>query len=134
MSGPLLDRFDLRIEVNPPAPAMLLDGPPEEPTASVRRRVTRVRAMAQTRGVESNAALDRQQLDEVAPLSKGAKAVLRSALESGQLTGRGLTRVRSVARTITDLVDPEVELIDGDTIATALSLRTSPSSALGGVR
>lgn len=134
LSGPLLDRFDLRIEVKPPAPAMLLDGSPEESTAPVRARVARARAMARARGVESNADLTRQQLDAFAPLTGGAKAVLRAALESGQLTGRGLTRVRSVARTIGDLLDPEVEEIGGDTIATALSLRTSPTSALGAPR
>ncbi|MGF1597747.1 MAG: YifB family Mg chelatase-like AAA ATPase [Acidimicrobiales bacterium] len=132
LSGPLLDRFDVRIEVRPPAAHMLLDGPVEESTAAVAERVARVRGLAAGRGVNGNAALTSAQLDEHAPLTPAAKAVLRQALETGRLTGRGLTRVRTVARTIVDLLDPGRLEIDDETVAAALAMRALPVSVLGG--
>ena len=129
LSGPLLDRFDVRIEVCPPASHLLLDGPPEEPSGKVAARVARVRDAAKGRGYPSNAAIPSDRLDEVAPVTEAARAVLRTALEQGHLTGRGLTRVRTVARTIADLAEaPE---IDHDIVATALSMRATPTSVLG---
>lgn len=134
LSGPLLDRFDLRIEVRPPASHLLLDGPPEEASEIVAGRVAQARRMARERGIECNARMSRPELDEHAPLSGSAKTVLRSALEAGRLTGRGLTRVRTVARTVADLLEPGVEEISDEVVATALSMRTMPTSALGGER
>ena len=129
LSGPLLDRFDIRIEVCPPLPHTLLDGPPEEPSSVVARRVAAVRALAAERGIECNAAIPPDRLDELAPLTGPARAVLRSALEVGCLTGRGLTRIRRVARTIADLHG--VEELDHDVVSTALSMRATPTSVLG---
>ena len=129
LSGPLLDRFDIRVEVRPPSSHLLLDGPAEESSGAVAERVALVRAAAAARGFPSNAAIPPNQLDEFAPLTPAAKDVLRAALESGRLTGRGLTRIRTVARTIADLF--EVDHIDHDIAATALSLRACPSSILG---
>jgi magnesium chelatase family protein len=132
LSGPLLDRFDIRVEVRPPASHLLLDGPPEENSGTVASRVGRARAAAIARGFPSNAAIPANRLDEFAPLTAAAKDVLRAALESGRLTGRGLTRIRTVARTIADLF--EVDEIDHEVVATALSLRACPTSILGGTR
>jgi magnesium chelatase family protein len=129
LSGPLLDRFDLRIEVRPPAANTLLDGAGEESTAEVAARVHRARARARSRGVLANALLPPNRLDEVAPLTDGAKAVLRASLEAGQLTGRGLARVRTVARTLADLL--QVPVVDHDLVSAALSMRAVPASALG---
>ena len=129
LSGPLLDRFDIRLEVAPPAPHMLLDGPSEEPSAVVAARVHRVRALAAERGIPCNAQLPAARLDELAPLRPEARAVLRTALTAGQLTGRGLARVRTVARTLADLAGADD--IDEATISAALSLRAVPSSVLG---
>jgi magnesium chelatase family protein len=129
LSGPLLDRFDIRIEVRPPPAAMLLDGTREEASADVAERVARVRSLARERGVESNAMLTARQLDEVAPLTGSAKRVLQTALESNELTGRGLTRVRTVARTIADLLGADT--IDDEIVGSALSMRGRPVSVLG---
>lgn len=129
LSGPLLDRFDIRIEVRPPTAHMLLDGPPEESTAEVVDRVHRARRLARSRGVTCNALLRPDQLDEVAPLTPEAKDVLRAALEAQQLTGRGLARIRTVSRTIADLAGAEV--IDHEVVGSALSIRAVPSSVLG---
>ncbi|MGI9615509.1 MAG: YifB family Mg chelatase-like AAA ATPase [Acidimicrobiales bacterium] len=129
LSGPLLDRFDIRVEVRPPSPHLLLDGPAEESSGTVADRIERARSAAAERGFPCNAAIPAEQLDEFAPLTSSAKNVLRAALESGRLTGRGLARIRTVSRTIADLFD--VDEIDHEIAATALSLRACPVSVLG---
>ncbi len=130
LSGPLLDRFDLRVEVQPPAASVLLDGSGEEPSASVAARVADARRRAEERGVRCNADLPAQRLDEVAPLAAPARQLLRKVLEAGELTGRGLRRVRTVARTIADL-NGEGREISVDMIQAALALRSEPRTVLG---
>ena len=123
LSGPLSDRFDLRVVVHKPAVDDLLEGEPGEPSAVVRRRVAAARARALERSGKLNGALGHDELDEVAPLDREAKALLRSEIEHDRLTGRGYHRVRRVARTIADLAardDDRVMLAD---VTLALSLR-----------
>ncbi len=137
LSGPLLDRFDLRVEVTRPSVDDLLGHVPGEPSAAVAARVVAVRDLAVLRGVGSNAELPADRLDEVAPLTEAATALLEAALRSGRLSARGLHRVRRVARTIADLQGAPLE-IDAAHVAMALSLRVdgpavSPSTeALAG--
>lgn len=130
LSGPLLDRFDLRIEVRPPAARVLLSGEPEESTEQMADRVGNARTLAEGRGVRCNAELPVSALDEVAPLAPDAAAGLRLELERGSLTGRGLRRVRTVARTIADLqgLGPTIGI---DTVHAALALRSTPRTVLG---
>lgn len=130
LSGPLLDRFDLRIEVRPPSARVLLGGSAEESTVTVAERVLAARELAAARGVRCNAELPADQLDEVAPLSGEAADELRGQLERGALTGRGLRRVRTVARTIADLQGLG-RSIDGPTVQAALALRGTPRTVLG---
>ncbi len=130
LSGPLLDRFDLRVDVRPPTPAELLGGGPEESTEIVAARVARAREEAAARGVRCNAELPANRLDEVAPLTDGASAALRLELERGRLTGRGLRRVRTVARTVADLQGLGAR-IDVEIIRAALALRPMPRTVLG---
>lgn len=130
LSGPLLDRFDLRIEVRPPAAQVLLNGEPEEPTRVMAARVAEARARSEARGVRCNAELAAGLLDEVAPLSPQARSCLHAELERGALTGRGLRRVRTVARTIADLRGIDT-MIDAETIHAALALRSTPRTVLG---
>ncbi|MBW3579842.1 MAG: YifB family Mg chelatase-like AAA ATPase [Actinobacteria bacterium] len=125
LSGPLLDRFDLRIDVARPDPASLLAGPLGEPTAPVAARVSAARSLAAARGVRSNAELPPWSLDEVARLSAGATAMLERALRSGGLSARGLARVRRVARTLADLGEREGPLGEED-VCLALQLRAGP--------
>jgi magnesium chelatase family protein len=61
-------------------------------------------------------------LDAAAPLTDGATNVLESALRAGRLSGRGVSRVRAVARTIADL--RHERLVDAEHVALALNLRT----------
>ncbi len=130
LSAPLLDRFDLRIDIRAPDPMVLLDGPPEESTAEVAPRVARVRQLAAERGVESNAVMTAEQLDEFAPLAPSGRRALEQSLRKRSLTGRGLKRIRCVARTIADLED-ERRQVDDRAIVKALSLRANLGSVIG---
>jgi magnesium chelatase family protein len=104
LSGPLLDRFDLGIWVDPPEPTeVLLADHRGESTDDVRARVEEARERARTRGVSCNRQLRGSLLDRFAPLSDGAVALLRRRLETGTLTMRGAQRVRAVALTLQDL-------------------------------
>lgn len=103
LSAPLLDRFDLRVTVSRPDPGTLLGGPPGESTVAVAARVAEARRLARQRGVRCNAELPARRLDEVAKLSPAASTLLDFKLRSGTLSGRGLHRVRRVARTLADL-------------------------------
>ena len=127
VSGPLLDRFDLRLVVDRPAVDELLGGEPGESTATTLVRVRQARALAAARGVRRNADIPAHRLDELAPLSSGAAAILRRELELNRLTGRGLHRVRRVARTLAD-IDDAGPIIDEGLISMALSLRVEPAA------
>lgn len=122
LSGPLLDRFDLRVDVGRPGPAQLLGGSAGEPTAAVAARVRRARLRAAARGVRANADIPGSALDAVASLEPEAQALLADALGSGRLSARGLDRVRRVARTIADLADHDGPLTEGQ-VGAALQLR-----------
>lgn len=121
-SGPLLDRFDVRVLVSRPGVDELLGDTSGESTAAVRARVERSRERAIERQGFLNARLSGDDLERFAPLSDRARALLRRDLESGRLTGRGLHRIRRVARTLADREDG-IEVIDEERIAMALALR-----------
>lgn len=125
LSGPLLDRFDLRIPVDPPAAdAVLGIGSGGESSAVVRQRVAAARRRAADRGVSANRALDAASLDRHAPLRPDGRALLREALEAGSLSMRGAQRVRAVALTLGDLAGLEGPL-DASRLGQALSLRST---------
>ncbi len=134
VSGPLLDRFDLRVTVQRPHASELLCTDPGESSATVFERVCQARAIAVGRGVRANGKLSALQVEELAPLTAGAMSVLERALSENQLSARGLHRVRSVARTIADLAGHEGEL-SAEHVQTALMLRTQPlATGQSGVR
>ncbi|MEA3075350.1 MAG: magnesium chelatase family protein [Actinomycetota bacterium] len=121
LSGPLLDRFDLRIGVNRPDVADLLGGPSGESTQVVAERVTAARQRAQARGVRGNADLSGAALEAAVSLAPAANHVLEYKLRTGSLTARGLHRVQRVARTIADLM--ESEAVTEEHVCAALELR-----------
>ncbi len=123
LSGPLLDRFDLRIAVHRPDVAELLDGEPGESTADVAARVARARRVAIERSGMLNAALDESGLNEFAPLDAAATSLIRGEIERGRLTGRGYHRVRRVARTLADLAGEYQGEIGEARVAGALGMR-----------
>lgn len=124
LSGPVLDRFDLRVALARPDVGELLGGPAGESSAAVAERVARVRELASVRGVRANADLPANRLDEVAPLSSDAETFLERRLRSGTLSARGLHRVRRVARTLADL-DGAPPVVGAGHVAAALELRVA---------
>ncbi|MHB8594475.1 MAG: YifB family Mg chelatase-like AAA ATPase, partial [Acidimicrobiales bacterium] len=131
LSGPLLDRFDLAVSLARPDVSQLLGGPAGESTAIVAERVRVARLEANARGVRCNSELPSISLDEVAPLSSDASALLEHRLRSGALSARGLHRVWRVARTIADLGDGGL-VITEQHVAEALQLRAARDTLVPG--
>ncbi len=130
VSGPLLDRFDLRVHVDRPDPSDLVgaglspvgkEGPGES-TAVVANRVLAARVRARRRGVLSNGDIPGPRLDELAPLDPRAARLLETRVRQGVLSARGLHRVRRVARTVADLAGWAGRVREEDVYA-ALALR-----------
>lgn len=126
LSGPLLDRFDLRIDVHRPDPRQLLARDRAEASSLVATRVRRARDLAAARGVRCNGELSTSALERTSPLSAEAAALIERSLESGRLSARGMRRIWRVARTIADL-DGHDGAISAEHVASALHLRTEPS-------
>lgn len=127
LSGPLLDRFDLRVHVDRPSAAELFACQPAEDSATVARRVAAARELAAGRRVAVNVAITAASADGLAPLSDDARRLLIRAVESGRLSARGVHRVRCVARTVADL-DGHDGVLRAEDLATALALRAEPQS------
>jgi magnesium chelatase family protein len=128
LSGPLIDRIDITLDVPPVSAADLSLPSPSEGSAEVRARVAAARQRQQARyaalGLETvgtNAAAPSKTLETVAVLDKDGRSLIQSAAEKMQLTARGYHRVLKVARTIADL-DGE-ESIRRIHLAEALSYR-----------
>lgn len=122
ISAPLLDRFDLRVVVSRPETSTLLGGEAGESSVDVAARVARARERARERGVRYNAELPANRLDDVAPLSHAAAGLLEFKLRAGSLSGRGLHRVRRVARTLADLAGDGTTVTE-EHVCLALGLR-----------
>ena len=118
LSGPFLDRFDLRVMVSRLDGIELLAAEGES-SAGVRNRVMDARRIQRDRGL-LNRELGRDRLDAMA-WDEEARSLLAAAVDRWGLTGRGWDRVRRVARTIADL--DRSEPVGGDHVAEALSLR-----------
>jgi magnesium chelatase family protein len=116
----------LRVDVQRGDPLALLHARPAESTADIAARVMVARDLAARRGVRCNAELTPTALDRWAPMAPPAIAVLEGALRKGTLSGRGLYRVRRVARTVADLAGRDGPLSEQD-IQTALELRSEPA-------
>jgi len=129
LSGPLLDRFDLRVNVHRPGVDELLSHQPAEASAAVADRVAAARLLALERQGCLNRELSGAQLDEFAQLGDSGRAVLRHELEHGRLSARGYYRIRRVARTIGDL-NRCGRVVDTDAVHLALGLRSAFTKAL----
>ncbi|HUY86851.1 MAG TPA: YifB family Mg chelatase-like AAA ATPase [Acidimicrobiales bacterium] len=122
LSGPLMDRFDMRVPLLRPLPEELMSKTASEPTSSVLERVERARRMALCRSGFVNGNLPPKLLETVAPLSMKAEALLLRKLVSGSLSARGMVRLRRVARTIADL-EGTSDSVEEHHIAEAIELR-----------
>lgn len=127
LSGPLLDRFDMMIDV-PDVPTLdMLATKQGEPTAEVAARVARARTIQKQRfenrnlPMRINAELQGEILQEMVSLASDANALLENATEKMRLSMRGYTRVLRVARTIADLAGNE--RVETAHVAEAISYR-----------
>jgi len=124
ISGPLLDRFDLRVRVPRLAPDELVRAPPGEATAAVAARVARARSAAVARQGRPNAWLAGGALERHAALDDEGRRLLARAAVTGSVSARGADRLRRVARTLADLAGaPRVEARH---LAEALAYRVEP--------
>jgi magnesium chelatase family protein len=103
LSGPLLDRIDLHVDVPALPYQELAHAAPGESSATVRARVAAARERQQTRGPHWNARLPAGELARVAPLDPAGHALLERAVGKLGLSARAITRIRRVARTIADI-------------------------------
>ncbi len=126
LSGPLLDRIDLRMRVPRLTKHELMGSDAGEPSAAVRARVEEARERQRRRcaaaGARCNAQLPGPVIRREALLSAEAEALLARAVDAMALTGRGFDRALKVARTIADLA--RVDRIGSEHLAEALSYRT----------
>jgi magnesium chelatase family protein len=125
VSGPLLDRIDLHVEVLAVSAADLVLPPPAEGSAEVAARVAAARAIQTARyageGVRTNAEADGPLLDAVATPDEPGRKLLAQAAEAMRLSARGFHRVLRVSRTIADLAGQET--VGRSHVAEALSYR-----------
>jgi magnesium chelatase family protein len=103
LSGPLVDRIDLHVEVAALPYRALAAESPGEPSAAVRARVVAAREVQRRRGASWNARLPAAELRACAPLDADGHRLLEASVARFGLSARALTRVRRVARTIADL-------------------------------
>ena len=112
ISGPLLDRIDLQIEITPLSFDELSRQAPGESSATIRERVVRARRIQEQRyaeqeGVHCNAQMTSKLLREYASLDDVGTEMLRAAMSRLQLSARAYDRILRVARTIADLEGQE---------------------------
>ena len=107
LSGPLLGRIDLHVEVPQLPAADLLNAPAGEASSAVRARVAQAHARALARQGQPNHALQGQQLDQMGALDDAAARFLQPAAARLAWSARGTHRALKVARTIADLAGSE---------------------------
>jgi magnesium chelatase family protein len=121
ISGPLLDRFDLHVEVPRVSFADVAEPAAASESAGLREQVTAVRRLQLERGGRLNARLDAKSIWRVAQLGTAERALLKRAADRWQLSARSALRVLKVARTIADL--GRCETVREEHVAEALQLR-----------
>ncbi len=122
ISGPLLDRIDMHVKVNPLTIAELQDAPPGEPSREVATRVAAARQRQLVRQGLANAQLQGKPLGEHCLLPPQPRQLLAMAMDKLQLSARAYDRILRVARTIADLAGaPQLQ---ASHVSEALAYRT----------
>jgi len=127
ISGPLLDRIDLHVEVQPVPFAQLSQMQPGEPSAVIRERVIKARKIQEERfkehpGIHCNAQMSEKMLHRFAEPDAASLDMLRMAMERLKLSARAYSRILKVARTIADLAGSEK--VQSQHIAEAIGYRS----------
>lgn len=112
ISGPLLDRFDLHIEVAPVEFGDLSSKVKEESSAEIRKRVMVARAVQEERfkgtGITCNALITPDKLQELCPMDDAAETLMKNVFDRLGLSARAYDRILKVSRTIADIDGSEV--------------------------
>jgi magnesium chelatase family protein len=127
ISGPLLDRIDIHVEVTPVGFNELIDVDPGESSAAIRERVLRAREkqnqrFAETPGIYANAQMDSTLLKKICGIEKAGASLLKTAIEKLNLSARAYDRILKVSRTIADL--DEKDSIKTEHLAEAIQYRS----------
>ncbi|TYP72194.1 YifB family Mg chelatase-like AAA ATPase [Aquimarina intermedia] len=127
ISGPLLDRIDIHIEVTPVPFDKLSDEQKGESSVSIRERVTAARDIQTKRfeeltNIHYNAQMGVKQIRKYCALEEDSKQLLKTAMERLNLSARAYDRILKVSRTIADLEGSE--LVDGTHISEAIQYRS----------
>ena len=126
ISGPLLDRLDIHVEVPPVEYDQLSSAHRGEPSEVIRTRVNKARQIQLERykdtAILANASLTAPLLQKFCKMDDGAKQMLKTVFDKLGLSARGYDRILKVARTIADLEASEI--ITEDHIAEAIQYRT----------
>lgn len=134
ISGPMLDRIDLQIEVAPVPFEEISDNQPTESSATIRERVVAARERQRERfsgieGVYTNAMMNSAMIKEFCPLSAECTSLLGRAMQRLNLSARAYDRIIKVARTIADLAGEEN--ISPTHLAEAIGYRTLDRGSWG---
>jgi magnesium chelatase family protein len=127
ISGPLLDRIDLHVEVTPVGFDELAYHVPSETSADIRERVIEARKIqgeryAKKEGVHSNSQMENRDLNRYCQVSDAGRTLLKTAMDKLGLSARAYDRILKVSRTIADL--EKSEQIDIVHLAEAIQFRT----------
>jgi magnesium chelatase family protein len=121
ISGPLLDRIDMQVEVAAVKPQAMLSQPDGEASAVVAQRVAQARERQRQRQGVANADLAPKQIDTICALDANSAQLVQKAAAQFGWSGRGLHRVLKIARTVADLAAaPNIGVVH---LAEALQLR-----------
>ena len=126
VSGPLLDRMDIHIEVSPVSFDNLSSKAKLEPSCKIRERVNKAREIQKERlksvGILSNSQIPSHILSSVCELTEDAKNILQMAFDKMGLSARGYDKILKISRTIADLAGSEI--IDKSHICEAIQYRS----------
>lgn len=126
ISGPLLDRIDIHIEVTSLSPNLLFEDKEEEPSKKIRERVISAWKIQQERfkndNINFNGHMDTSQIKKYCVMDDEAKKILKNAIEKLNLSARSYDKIRKVARTIADLENSEI--IKSHHISEAINYRS----------